>query len=479
MSALINSLSKPHTRQNSTVNETPQIGDVSAISVITRIDYNLRFTKQAVLVISAEQEQYSKLANQYLVNLSNSSHGNDLEQINIAYLSASTKLNDLQIRCRLVEQLFVNSLFDPEQSLAVSVLQFAKLQGEAISIVIEHGQTLSLQIKYELCQLVNQAKKQNITINVVIFGLTEAAQQVSVNRSLFKGKMALIDAATGQIINLNDAKIQPQRLKRKLSKVKVFGLIALLLIVALAGFWLYKVAFINFENLSNESSIKVDSTVLPLNSNQKVNQQKVTIEAIENKKEPNSGNYGVSTASGYEISNAILAKPTKPIIKAVEAKPADIITALTLATDGNSIQETEDYVEQSDTVITQVITQVITDTDNSKITNISPMKPTYGAVNKHYYQNQAVVHDKGYVIQIAGFYDQRLWAKFIAENQSQALYSYQRMLNNSKFYVVTSPVFDTKEGAKHTLSLLPENLINRKPWVKDISSVIKEINTLK
>jgi DamX protein len=135
------------------------------ISVIARINYNLRFTKQAVFVVGQNTLQYSELASEFLVNLCNKTNNvttykNSENQPNVALVSASNKLDDIQIRCRLIEQLFVNTLFDPEQSLAVSVLNFAEQHKQPITIVIDHAHALSLQIKYELCQLVSVAKKE-------------------------------------------------------------------------------------------------------------------------------------------------------------------------------------------------------------------------------------------------------------------------------------------------------------------------------
>jgi DamX protein len=134
------------------------------ISVNARINYNLRFTKQAVLVLGQHSEQYSQLASEFLVNLSNNSINktNKLRdnQPNVAFVAASNQLDDIQIRCRLIEQLFANKLFDPEQPLSVSIINFAIEQKQAISIVIDHAQALSLQLKYELCALVNIGKKK-------------------------------------------------------------------------------------------------------------------------------------------------------------------------------------------------------------------------------------------------------------------------------------------------------------------------------
>lgn len=212
MSASANSRSTYQTVQRLTESEPTSADGNIAISVTARIDYNLRFAKQAVLVVGDNTEQYSQLASQFLVSLSNSKPSavhldTQDNHINVAFVAASSKINDIQMRCRLIEQLFVNTLFDPEQSLAVSVLRFAKQHGEAISIVIDHAHALSLQVKYELCQLVSLAKKSKLTINVVLFGLTEAAQQLATNKSLFKNKMVVIDAESGQVISLDDKRI--------------------------------------------------------------------------------------------------------------------------------------------------------------------------------------------------------------------------------------------------------------------------------
>lgn len=95
----------------------------TAVSVIARIDYIQRFSKQMTVVVDKNPAVYSKVARQYLANISQES---SQQEINVAFVAASNKINDIQMRCRLIEQLFVNTLFDPEQSLAVSILRLAK-----------------------------------------------------------------------------------------------------------------------------------------------------------------------------------------------------------------------------------------------------------------------------------------------------------------------------------------------------------------
>ena len=124
---------------------------VTKISAHARIDYILRFSKQAILVIDESIEQNTPISGQFLDGLP--------EQYNAAYISLSGQFNNIQIRCRIIEQLYSGELFDPEISLAVSVTNLAKKSQQAISIVLDKTQYLSLQILHELSQLAQLQKK--------------------------------------------------------------------------------------------------------------------------------------------------------------------------------------------------------------------------------------------------------------------------------------------------------------------------------
>ena len=90
-----------------------------------------------------------------------------------------------------------------------------------------------------------------------------------------------------------------------------------------------------------------------------------------------------------------------------------------------------------------------------------------------------MVYEHGYVIQLAGFSDKKLWYGFIDKYPTESLFSYQRLLAQQRFIVVTSKVYANKAMAKAALKLLPVSLSIREPWLKDISLVISEINTFK
>ena len=102
---------------------------VTKISAQARIDYILRFSKQAILVIDESVEQNTTISNQLLANLP--------EQHNVAYVALSSQFNNIQIRCRIIEQLYTGELFEPEISLAVSVINLAKKSKQSISIVLD------------------------------------------------------------------------------------------------------------------------------------------------------------------------------------------------------------------------------------------------------------------------------------------------------------------------------------------------------
>ena len=475
MSALENT----STTEQALVGHNPLSANATTdISVSTRIDYNLRFAKQAVLVIANSTEQYSQLASQYLVSLSNGPSDKNESHFNVAFVSASIKLNDIQIRCRLVEQLFINTLFDPEQSLAVSVLRFAKQQGEAISIVIDHAHALSLQLKYELSQLVHLAKKHNLIINVVLFGLTDAAKQLSSNKSLFKNKMAVIDAESGQVLSLDDKKIHHDEVSSSLTQWQKFSLFLVMLVLAGIVIWGYQLITEDFNknssNLRQESIYAKNSdTALSAIKNTDSSAEQIVRQMEKKQKLVTADNIvkvGLAlAASAEEINRAILALPVLSQAMQVPANADDVINAL---------------AQSSNSLTTAVIppkgiaNKQVNDQGEKKPTEIVKTT-TVTKIDNNYYQNQVVVYEHGYVIQLAGFSDKKLWYGFIDKYPTESLFSYQRLLAQQRFIVVTSKVYANKAMAKAALKLLPVSLSIREPWLKDISLVISEINTFK
>lgn len=478
MSALANTSSTTDIKKNLLANQPRLAESLSNISVTTRIDYNLRFTKQAVLVVANNAEQYSQLASQFLVTLSNErSNSNQVpsqdNHINVAFVAASTKLNDIQIRCRLIEQLFVNTLFDPEESLAVSALRFAKQQSEAITIVIDHAQALSLQIKYELSQLVNLAKKDKLTINVVLFGLMEAAQQLSENKSLFKNKVVLINAESGQVLSLDDKKIAQEKKTSTLGWWQKLSLVGAMLSITAALIWLY---ILIVEDINQQADIsktqpsQVSEVTLPPNSAMNTATDK-TIRPMQKKEKIESlDSYSkvdaiqvYNQANSEDVLQALLGNNGAKQVVSAPAQVGDVLKALVTA-DTNSEAEEKPLVGKKEA-------------NAIHLDEVGVFQVTSKGITPSYYHTKAIEHKKGYVIQIAGFSDTNLWQSFIDQHATESFYSYQRLLADKSFTVVTSKVYSNKAEAKAAITLLPAQLIERKPWLKPISSVISEINT--
>jgi len=478
MSAVVNTSSTTDIKQSLLANKARLAESISDISVTTRIDYNLRFTKQAVLVVANTTEQYSQLASQFLVTLSNERPNSNYSSsqdshINVAFVSASTKLNDIQIRCRLIEQLFVNALFDPEESLAVSALRFANQQSESITIVIDHAHALSLQIKYELSQLVNLAKKSKLTINVVLFGLIEAGQQLSENKSLFKSKMVLIDAESGQVLSFDDKKIAVEKSSNALGLWQKLSLLGAMLVITAALIWLYLLIVEDINQQANftktQTTQLTDSTLTASSATRIIGDE--TIRAMQKKEKiallENSKKVVViqeyTQATSEDVLQALLADSSVKQADLIPAQAGDVVEAL-VVTDKYSEDEASTLVSAKEPSAYQ-------------LDEVGTLPASSNEINLSYYQTKAIEYEQGYVIQIAGFADAKLSKRFIEQNSTESLYSYQRVLADKDFTVVTSKVYANKAEAKAAISLLPTQLIERKPWLKPISSVINEINT--
>lgn len=472
MSAPANSRSTYQSTQRLTESESTSADGSIAISVTARIDYNLRFAKQAVLVVGDNTEQYSHLASQFLVSLSNGKpsaiqHDAQNNHINVAFVAASSKLNDIQMRCRLIEQLFVNTLFDPEQSLAVSVLRFAKQHGEAISIVIDHAHALSLQVKYELSQLVHLAKKSKLAINVVLFGLTEAAQQLATNKSLFKNKMVVIDAESGQVVSLEDKKMTLAKNASPLALWQKVSLASAIVIIGAALIWVYSIIAedVNKQTFSTKEQTVLEGQtsqelLLPIsndnlgNEKTRIMQKKQKAILVEQSTHASKSSDTVQ-ATSEEINHALMTNQLVSPSKKIPAEAGDVLQALAAADN-------------------KIAAKVVDSLDKEVVIQHRTVE-----ISNSYYQTKSEEFGKGYVIQIAGFSDNKLAERFLSLYPEQNLYSYQKQLNGNGFTVITTKAFPNKADAKSIIQSLPMQLIERKPWVKSISSVINEINTFK
>ncbi len=437
---------------------------VTSISVSARIDYIQRFSKQAVLVIDNDVDVYTQAARQFLINLSkDKAH----QETNVAFVSASQKLNDIQMRCRLIEQLFANALFDPEKSLAVSILQLSKQSKADLTIVVEHAHAMSLQMKYELCQLVDVANKTHSKINVALFGQEQAAQDAATNKSIFKNKLAVVDAKSGQLFSLEHAKFNCESVIFT-SKFWQKLLLAAILAFALIGLSWFVLKDYDTFSLSQLPSTNVENLdIAPIAANTKLIEEntKAQSDLVANK--------AIILAETADIHAALLNEEVLAgKVENVKAKTTDILQALDLNESQSASSNAAEPVAKLAVVKSEGVNEIapkaaINQEEHKFANTVSPL-----ALTPNYYLNSST----GYVVQVVGFTDMTLLARFTEQYPNLEYFSYQRELNGQSFIILTTKIFDTKDQAIIALQSLPQTFIESGVWIKELSIVKDEIN---
>lgn len=466
-------------------NNTPQ--SVTTISANARVDYILRFSKHAVLVVDHDVEVYSQVASQFLASLANDH--------NAAFVAISPKLDDIQIRCRIIEQLFADSLFDPEQSLAVSLINLAKQEKQAIDIVIEHAQFLSLQILHELCQLTDISKKANYQISVLMLGTPESGIALANNKTLFHQKISVLSGQTGQLLSLN-AKIF--KVDKSFFKVTPFAkwMLALLGFVLLLGFgawWL----------------LQQDVFSLKTKANLEQTSQKTT-SLITAFKKPITNVPAEATDIFTSLTNLPQAIPENlPTIPREPAAAIDIVSAIVsldnessalLTKAENSAKRVNDLNDKVSFTDAKIASQVgiprnsLHNENSQKRVDISD-KTDVIAVNNDVKNKEITKNDangaltkldedikyytslqSGFVIQIAGFTSISAYQSFLPDFEEINAKRYYRLFNQQPMLMVTSEVFDTRTEAEQALVSLPSAIKVNQPWIKSIEAINSEIN---
>ncbi|GLX78832.1 hypothetical protein tinsulaeT_21720 [Thalassotalea insulae] len=444
---------------------------VTAISATARVDYILRFSKQAILVVDNDIAVSSSVGSQYLANLSN-------EQ-NAAYITMSAKLNDLQVRCRIIEQLFGNILFDPEQSVAVSIINLVKADKQAVTIVVDNAHYLSLQLCHELTQLAEIAKKSDYQINVLMLANSQVGQVLSQNYGLFQKKLSILSAQTGQLVSISDQMFKGQSDFFTFTPFKKWLVFFLLLssMSAAVVYSLYQRDSLGFSKVATDNSsvlVKAETKVV-----KEQGTQFVTDVAMDNN----------LLANNNDIYKALQQTETDLLVPAIapsKAMPLDILGALQphqkIMLDSDSdkqavekqteqktaqsqhepvLANVEAITKQPDTSITE---QVVSDNAQPNVNSEPESEPGY--------QDQ----QQGFAIQIGAFSQEQVLAEFISQFSNVTFYQYQRLLADAEVTIVTSEYYPTREQAERALNSLPLGIQQRSPWIKTISAINSEIS---
>jgi len=430
---------------------------VTEISVTARIDYIVRFSKQAVLVIADQIDQYSVIAREFLSTLSSEDANQGFNQntsssiqYNVAFISASKQLNDIQMRCRLIEQLFGNSLFDPEQSLVDSLPRLARQQGDVVTIVIEHAQALSLQIKYELSQLVLIAKQNKQAVNVVMFASPEAAIEINQHSNIFKNKLTVIDAESGQLYSRKGSKLPVKGEAHWLSFGQKIVLISCFILMGL-------VTVSVFFYLQTEQGSQY------LQSPMATTQVTVIDKNIE------------QTVSST-ISQAAMLPVDSVTPVSASANVQDIHQALT---NDKTLMKRERVPAETNDVLSALLSKQATVLSSNVSAIGSAIEGDLRKTLDADYYFRMSRESEGFVVQVAGFSNRKNWQDFLLLYPQQRFFSYQKFLSDSIFTVVTSKAYPDRISAKAAMQQLPKAIKERGLWLKSIATVIAEINTFK
>lgn len=420
---------------------------VTKISAIARIDYILRFSKQAILVVDESPQKNGQITNQFIAAIP--------EQHNAAYVSLSTQFNDIQIRCRIIEQLSAGALFDPEISLAVSVINLARKSQQALTIILDNTQYLSLQILHELAQLAAIAKKANLVINVVMFGTPESGIKIQENKSLFHNKLTLLSAQSGQLLSVNSAIFKrPKRLwyDIKINKWLLSVIATLCSLMAITIVLLQQDSFNFTKPLKHTKNPEVElSTVLT--------EPQPTVLSSENAMQADQ------QAMPNDVYLSLLAIETAETVKEEQilpATPSDIMLAMTSLSTAENAEPS--MISENNLLQNQ-------DESLSLVSTTAPNRVGLSVDNDYY-----LGISDGFVIQIAAFKELNLPSEFMASIENINFHIYQRLLNNEPVFVITSPIYQDKSTAQQQLALLPAAIVARQPWIKSLKVINSEIN---
>jgi len=447
---------------------------VTSIDANARVDYILRFSKHVVLVLDESGQEYAHISSQFLASLP--------EHHNAAYLSVSPKFNDIQIRCRIIEQFFPDTPFDPEQSLSISILDLAKQKSAPLSLVLEHCQHISLQILHELCQLTEAAKRIGREVNVVLAGSIEIGRVITLNQVLFNQKISMVSVRTGQLISPKSELFrEPASLFSFGPYKKFFILFTILCLLGALTVWgLYQRESHSFSGLHD----------LPFIQSMTLNRT--------NKEEfvelPNHGSASEDSSLNDQhqslLSDSLNALDSH-INGSEQADSIDIASAITQTTsnesDDVSVANTRDIYQAllASYAIQEEVAPQLTDHSNEVEfidTNVDEQTQTLFSMNTSEYYTQL---DFGFVVQYATISYQDEDEVINKLEQFAQLYEdfifkfYRRLINDQQVLVITSEFYTDKESAKSGLLNLPASLAKQSPWIKSISTIKQEIERFK
>lgn len=446
---------------------------VTAISALARVDYILRFSKHAVILIDEQPDVTAGIGTQYLANLS--------AEHNAAYLAMSPRLDDVQVRCRIVEQLFGHVLFDPEQSVAVSLVNLLKQNKLPISVVVENAELLSIQLLSELTQLAEIGRKAKYAIEVVLLAKPEVGQKMALHPAMFNKKLSIVRASNGQLVALS-SKIFGQKKRwysHQIARNWILFFAVLILGAAAAIYSLYKVESFTFSQVEQKPSDLVVEQSKSISENSVLQPEKTQ----------------ATTSELLTEAESVKSTPILPV-EVASAQPQDILRALSnVASKVEDIAETTTISEVSVASSTEVnqalnfsLSLVENEAEPEQAVSVQPA-PVAVVDTKSESDSEAKVSPEeqgsgvayqgdGFVVQLGAFTQQPVLNQLKAQINSVDTLQYQRLMYGSKQTVLTSAVFASRDEAQAFIDALPTAGLTSSPFIKTTDAIKQEIKSI-
>ena len=407
--------------------------------ILGRVAYLFKFTQQSILLIDSESEWYGTLGRHYLGHRPDS---------NAAFISVNEKMTDIQFRCRVIEQLSPNSIFDPEKPLADTVVNLLTSDAKDISIVIEHTQHLSTQILKELLAFPQQYKSMQpgCDCQILFLGNEEAHTLCNSPAVAEAYDVIQLSARTGKPYINSQTKLDASKNKTKnLPLIPIFvGGLTLLLIISMS--------MLVFNSGTSDYAQLPEPTMRPTTDAPIIAQTRVETDKPVSVDERNQVD-----------EQAVKLDKQMPISEPAKATGKDVFIALTTSDNRDVIadQAVEVSPEEKPSVILESNTPVINSVVESQATSNTVDIPT--------------AFGDGFHIQFAVLSNKNAVHTYIQNFTAIPLTYYQRKSEISTSYVIVSHSFSSKKEATDMLSTLTKSEGLTGLWIKSGQSIKREI----
>ena len=435
-----------------------------------------------------------------------------LPEANKCYLTAAASLNEIQIRSRIIEQLFGNVLYDPEKSLLNTFLEFN--HQTPLLVAIDNGHFLPGQIIGELLQVVAELKKRGYHMVVLVtFDKAQSKTLASIDSALishytvptlsYNESYQLLTRYFDDVPSSNNVKVKrwiesangipiqllayDQANQSTLGQIpplnlKLWGavLVVVSLLFALSNY---------FYRTSNTDPDSGPTAITELVNKAKDSVTAKTWSKPEVQKQIELQPKKVNVASAADIFDVIYgAEQNQLTAEQAEMTPIEAETPTFAEKKGQEVTITGESLEEieqkafdesvvetkeqsSSTDVEEVPVQDIGPEPEVKDTSVQNIIPSVAGYNIDNQALMALPSDK-YVLQLTAVSTESILEQYLNSKRLDAeltrIYKIKR--NNSDWWVVTYGVFDSISAARETAKTVDNNA-----WAKSVSVIQQQI----